>query len=118
MMNADADSVYIRCKSDITWRLIGEFSQWYGRLGTMGEIPRAFAGVTSAHQQVIVILSGLPFDDVERREFVIWLCREEQVDAYVYGTHVMSAKSGETPTELLALYASSHRFNINASFAP
>ncbi len=92
---ANADSAYTRCKSDISWRLIGELSQWYGRLGTMGEIPRAFAGVTTSHQQLIVILTGLPFDDVERREFLIWLCRQEKIGAYVYGTHVMSAKPGD-----------------------
>ena len=38
-------------------------------------------------RQAYVILTGLPLDHMQRRDFLIWLCRTEQFTAYAYGTH-------------------------------
>ena len=103
-------------RSDIGWVLITEFAQWYGALGARGEIPRAFSGLTATGRQAIVILPGLPFDHVERREFLIWLCREEGIVAYVYGTHIAVA-DGDRQEERLELYASSPLLDLFSSFA-
>ncbi|MEW9836584.1 hypothetical protein [Mesorhizobium marinum] len=108
----DEGDAHIRCKFDISWRLIRQFSLWYRRLGAMGTIPFTFGGVTSDHRQVSIILSGLPFDEIAQREFLIWLCREEDIAAYVHGAHVVSSRPSETPTEGLMLHASSILFNI------
>src|SRR5262249_32038387 len=68
--------------------LAHEFAVWLRNLGLQGILPRAFTGVTLGGVQGIIILTGLPFDHVQRRDFLIWLCRVEHFVAYAYGTHV------------------------------
>ncbi|TGT53511.1 hypothetical protein EN813_047525 [Mesorhizobium sp. M00.F.Ca.ET.170.01.1.1] len=103
-------------RSDVAWHLMMEFAEWYGRLGSTGKLPRAFSGVAADGKQAVVDLSNLPLDHVQRREFLIWLCREERMHAYVYGTHV-GASDGRTVDEQLLLYASSPRFDMSSVFA-
>ena len=79
-----------------------------------GVIPRAFTGVTKDGKQAIVILTGLPLDHVQRRDFLIWLCRTEGFVAYAYGTHVgIAADSASTVTEGIDIYASSNRYDAS-----
>jgi len=95
--------------------LADEFETWFRNLAAQGELPRAFTGVTQAGGQAVVVLSGLPLNHVQRREFLIWLCREEQFNAYAYGSHVAIAADPKTPTisEALDIYASSDLYDVS-----
>jgi hypothetical protein len=95
--------------SDLAAVLARELAVWFRNLGAQGVIPRAFTGVTKEGRQGIVILTGLPLNHVQRRDFLIWLCRNEQFVAYAYGTHVEIADSASTFTEGVDIYASSAR---------
>ncbi len=104
-------------RSDMAWLLQTEFASWYGELGAKGKMPRAFTGVTDAGRQAVVIISDSLFDHVQRREFLIWLCREERIWAYVYGTPVTVAEADDTFVDRLDFYASSSRFDMSSTFA-
>lgn len=101
---------------DIAETLVEEFANWYSNLGAAGAIPRAFSGVTEDWRQFIVVLTGIPIEERNRREFLIWLCRREAVIAYIYGTHVGIADDHSVPptiSEAVDLYASSANLNIS-----
>jgi hypothetical protein len=101
-------------ESDLAAVLTAEFHAWFQNLGPNGVIPRVFTGVTADGKQAIVILTGLLLDHVQRREFLIWLCRCEQFVAYAYGTHVgIATDSTSDITEGISIYASSERYNVS-----
>lgn len=81
-----------------------------------GRASRAFTGITSDGKQVIIILADLPFDHVQRREFLIWLCRNEAFVAYAYGTSVGIADDSDAFREGLDIYASSNRYDVSKTF--
>jgi hypothetical protein len=94
--------------------LVHEVAAWFRNLVSQGTIPRAFTGVTKDGDQAIVIVTGLPFDRVQRRDFLIWLCRTEGFVAYAYGTHVgIAADSASTLAEGIDIYASSDRYDAS-----
>ncbi len=100
--------------SDLALALMAEFAQWFQALGAKGVLPRAFTGVTKSGDQAVIILTGLPLDDVQRRELLIWLCRNEEFVAYAYGTHVGIANDSSAGiTEGLDIYASSDRYDTS-----
>jgi hypothetical protein len=92
--------------------LAHEFAGWFRNLSVQGILPRAFTGVTSEGKQSIIILTGLPLDHVQRRDFLIWLCRVEQFVAYAYGTHVGRADDDSNLTEGVDIYASSDSHDV------
>ncbi len=98
---------------DLASGLIAEFVVWFQNLGAKGILPRAFTGVTNDGKQAVIVLTGLPLDHIQRREFLIWLCRNEGFVAYAYGTHVGIAKDTSTVTECLDIYASSNRYDAS-----
>lgn len=102
---------------DIAVNLAGEVATWLQNLGAKGALPRAFTGITREGKQAIVILTGLPFDHVQRREFIIWLCRQEKFVAYAYATHVGVADDDFRVTEALDVYASSDRYDVSITFS-
>jgi hypothetical protein len=97
--------------SDLASLLIAEFAEWFQTLGAKGVLPRAFTGVSKGGKQAVVILSGLPLDHIQRREFLIWLCRTEEFVAY--GTQVGIADESSAVTEGLDIYASSNKYDIS-----
>lgn len=99
--------------SDLALVLIGEFSAWFETFGVEGILPRAFTGVTSDGKQAVIILTGLPLDHIQRREFLIWLCRTEGFVAYAYGTQVGIADDTSSFTEGLDIYASSYHYDAS-----
>jgi hypothetical protein len=72
--------------------LVDEFGEWYRNLATRGAVPCAFTGVTANGNQAVIILTGLSLNHVQRREFLIWLCRTESFVSYAYST-----QSKQTP---------------------
>jgi hypothetical protein len=101
---------------DLAAVLASEFDIWFRTLGARGFIPRAFTGVTKEGKQAVVILTGLTLDHVQRREFLIWLCRTEQFVAYAYGTHVAIAADSTSPmSEGIDIYASSDCYDVSKS---
>lgn len=97
---------------DLASLLIAEFAEWFQNLGAKGVLPRAFTGVSKGGKQAVVILSGLPLDHDQRREFLIWLCRTEEFVAYAYGTQVgMPMNLRLSPS--LDIYASSNKYDIS-----
>jgi hypothetical protein len=98
---------------DLASGLIAEFVVWFQNLGAKGILPRAFTGVTNDGKQAVIFLSGLPLDHIQRREFLIWLCRNEGFVAYAYATHVGIAKDTSTVNEGLDVYASSNRYDAS-----
>jgi hypothetical protein len=58
--------------------LAGEVVTWFQNLGAKGALPRTFTGITRDGKQAMVILTELSFGHVQRREFLVWLCRHEQ----------------------------------------
>lgn len=99
--------------NDLATLLAEEFAVWFRNLSVHGFLPRAFTGVTQGGQQAIVILTGLPLDRIQRREFLIWLCRAEQFVAYAYGTHVGIITSPSTASEGIQITASSDRYDVS-----
>jgi hypothetical protein len=100
--------------SDLAAVLAAEFNVWFRNLGAQGVLlQRAFTGVTKEGKQGIIILSGLPLNHVQHRDFLIWLCRTEQFVAYAYGTHVGIADTPSTISDAIAIYASSHRYDVS-----
>jgi hypothetical protein len=100
--------------NDTATALATEFEMWFRNLSEQAVLPRAFTGVTKDGKQAVIILTGLPLTDVQRRNFLIWLCRNEEFVAYAYGTHVGIAESSSGPiTEGLDIYASSGRYDVS-----
>lgn len=102
---------------DLATMLAREFETWFQTLKAATP-PRAFTGVTQAGRQAVVVLNGLPFDHVQRREFLIWLCRMEHFIAYAYGTHVAIADETDPPklSEGIDIYASSDHYDVSVTF--
>ena len=98
---------------DLASGLIAEFVVWFQNLGAKGILPRAFTGVTKGGKQAVIVLTGLPLDHIQRKDFLIWLCRNEGFVAYAYGTHVGISKDSSTVTEGLDIYASSNRYDTS-----
>jgi hypothetical protein len=81
-------------------------------------IPRAFTGVTQGGKQAVVVLTGLPIDRIQRRDFLIWLCRNEEFTAYAYATQVGVADDNLSGfTEALDIYASSDRYDVSQTLS-
>jgi TPR repeat protein len=100
--------------SDLAVILVSEFEAWFQSLASKGVLPRAFTGVTKNGNQVVVVLTGLPLDHVQRRDFLIWLCQTEQFVAYAYATRVgVAADSDSAITDSLDIYASSDRYDAS-----
>jgi hypothetical protein len=96
-----------QARDDLAVQLIAELTVWYQRLSDTA-IPRVISGVKQDGQQVVVILTGYGLDHhVQRRKFLIWLCRKEQFIAYGYVTHVGRADGSEG----LDISASSESFD-------
>jgi hypothetical protein len=94
--------------------LVDEFAVWHRNLAEKGIVPRAFTGVTTNGNQTVVILTGLPLDHVQRRDFLIWLCRTEGFVGYAYSTRVgiVDEKNGEA-IESLDIYGSSAHLDVS-----
>ena len=93
---------------DLAVVLASEFDIWFRNMSAKGALPRAFTGLTKDGKQAVVILTDLPFDDVQRRNFLIWLCRMEQFVAYAYGTRVGTVDESGKINENIDIYASSN----------
>jgi hypothetical protein len=103
-----------QASSDSAVVLVQEFAAWFRNLALQGVVPRTFTGVKRDGKQAIVILTGLPLDHVQRRDFLIWLYRTEGFVAYAYGTHVgIAADSASTLAEGIDIYASSDRYDAS-----
>lgn len=100
---------------DLAAVLAYEFAVWFERNGAQGSLPTAFSGITKDGKQVIFFLTGFPFNHVQRRDFLIWLCRAEQFVAYVYGTHVERIDRASNVTEGVEISASSDRNDVSQS---
>lgn len=92
--------------------LVDEFADWHRNLGQKGVIPRAFTGVTATGKQAVLVLTGLPLDRIQRRQFLIWLCRKEEFVGYAYSTEVGIAGQDGAMTEALDIYGSSARQDV------
>ncbi len=102
-----------QASNDVATLLVDEFEAWFRSLGADGFLPRAFTGVTKGGKQAVVILTGLPFDHVQRRDFLIWLCRAEQFETYAYGTHVgIIDDASLTASEGIRICASSEWYDV------
>jgi len=93
--------------------LAEEFGEWHRNLAAKGVIPRAFTGVAATGKQAVVILTGLPLNHIQRRQFLIWLCRIEGFVGYAYSTQVGISNEGREITEALDIYASSAHFDVS-----
>jgi hypothetical protein len=100
-------------ENDLALVLIGEFSAWFEALSGKGILPRAFTGVTRDGKQAVIVLTDLPLDHVQRRAFLIWLCRTEAFVAYAYGTRVGIADDSSSFTEALDIYASFYDYDVS-----
>jgi hypothetical protein len=101
-----------QASNDLATLLVDELEAWFRSLGASGFLPRAFSGLTKGGKQAVVILTGLPFDHVQRRDFLIWLCRAEQFETYAYGTHVGIISGPSTASEGIKIYASSEWHDV------
>lgn len=93
--------------------LVDEFTDWHRKLGEKGVVPRAFTGVTATGRQAVVVMTGLPLDRIQRRQFLIWLCRKEEFVGYAYSTEVGIAGQDGAITEALDIYGSSARLDVS-----
>lgn len=93
--------------------LVAEFADWHRNLGGKGVIPRAFTGVTATGRQAVLVLTGLPLDRIQRRQFLIWLCRKEEFVGYAYSTEVGISGQDGAIAEALDIYASSARLDVS-----
>lgn len=101
-----------KASNDLATLLVDEFEAWFRSLGARGFIPRAFTGVTGGGKQAVVILTGLPLDHVQRRDFLIWLCRAEQFEAYAYGSHVGIIDGNSSVSEGIEFCASCQSYDV------
>jgi hypothetical protein len=99
--------------NDLAWLLADEFEAWHRNLAEKGIIPRAFTGVTTNGNQAVVILTGLSLNHIQRRDFLIWLCRTEGFVGYAYSTQVGIANENGETNEALDIYASSVRLDVS-----
>src|SRR5262249_24081676 len=99
--------------TELAQLLVAEFAAWHRNLGEKGVIPRAFTGVTATGRQAILVLTGLPLDRIQRRQFLIWLCRKEEFIGYAYSTEVGISGQDGAITEALDIYASSARLDVS-----
>jgi hypothetical protein len=97
----------------LAWLLANEFETWHRDLAEKGIVPRAFTGVTTNGNQAVVILTGLPLNHVQRRDFLIWLCRTEGFVGYAYSTQMGVANENGEAIEALDIYASSDRLDVS-----
>ena len=99
---------------DLATLLVKELVTWFRAIGARGVILRVFTGVTKDGRQAYVILTGLPLDHIQRRDFLIWLCRTERFTAYAYGTHVgVTDDDGSSVGEGIAIHASSEWYDVS-----
>jgi hypothetical protein len=99
---------------DLAAVLAAEFEGWFRNLSSQGAIPRAFTGVTKDGTQVTVFLTDLPLDHIQRRDFLIWLCRTHQFVAYAYATHVkILDEDNPADAEGIDIYASSDLYDVS-----
>ncbi|MGA7490749.1 MAG: hypothetical protein WBW74_27830 [Xanthobacteraceae bacterium] len=101
-----------QASNDVATLLVDEFDAWFRSLGACGFIPRAFTGVTKGGKQAVIILTGLPLDHVQQRDFLIWLCRAEQFESYAYGSHVGIIDGDSTIGEGVEFCASSRSYDV------
>jgi hypothetical protein len=100
-------------ETELARLLVAEFVAWHRNLGEKGVIPRAFTGVTATGRQAILVLTGLPLDHIQRRQFLIWLCRKEEFIGYAYSTEVGTYGQDGAIIEALDIYASSARLDVS-----
>ncbi|HOF42100.1 MAG TPA: hypothetical protein PLD73_18680 [Candidatus Hydrogenedentes bacterium] len=85
--------------------LAAEFEEWFRNLATCeGVAPRAFTGVARNGQQVVVILNDIPWTrpaHIQRRAFINWLCRKENITAYAVAT-MMVLKDNSCELDIVA----------------
>jgi hypothetical protein len=113
----DKNEIASQSSNDLAVALSSEFEAWFRDNCAKGALRRSFTGVTKDGVQAVVILTGSPFDHVERRDFIIWLCRKEKFIAYAYGTPVgRLSDDTSTVTEGLDIFASSDRYSVEVDF--
>jgi hypothetical protein len=61
---------------------------------------------------VVLVLKGVTLDPVQRRNFLIWLCKAEQFVAYAYGTPVKIAEDRGRLVDAYDIYASSPAYDV------
>ena len=99
---------------DLATLLVEELVTWFRAIGARGVILHVFTGVTKDGRQAYVILTGLPLDHIQRRDFLIWLCRTEQFTTYAYGSHVgVADDDGSSVGEGIAIHASSEWYDVS-----
>ncbi len=70
---------------DLADRLAGEFEHLYMQaLLPSGDHAIRFSGVTAQQKQFILEVPSSYFEEAQRREFCLWLCRKEALVAYAY----------------------------------
>ena len=101
--------------TDLAAVLAAEFEGWLRNLSSKGVILRTFTGVTANGSQVTLILSGLPLTRVQRRDFLIWLCRTQRFVAYAYASHVgiFNEDGAGGSSEGINIYASSDLYDVS-----
>jgi hypothetical protein len=118
MATEESAAIAKEASSDLASVLASEFVVWFEALGAKGVLPRAFTGVTQGGKQAVVVLTGLPIDRIQRRDFLIWLCRNEEFTAYAYATQVGVADDKLSGfTEALDIYASSDRYDVSQTLS-
>ena len=104
--------------ADIAEQLVAQAQKWFETFGAEGKVPRVFTGITRDARQLIIELDSLPFDDVKRRDFMVWLSQRYDLVAYAYATHVTKRASGrDDPVEALDIYASSFDKDVFADLS-
>jgi tetratricopeptide (TPR) repeat protein len=104
--------------ADIAEQLVAQAQKWFETFGAEGKVPRVFTGITRDARQLIIELDSLPFDDVKRRDFMIWLSQRYDLIAYAYATQVTKQVPGRAdPTEALDIYASSLEKDVFADLS-
>lgn len=118
MATEESAAIAKEASSDLASVLASELVVWFQALGAKGVLPRAFTGVTQGGKQAVVVLTGLPIDNNQRRDFLIWLCRNEEFTAYAYATQVGVADDNLSGfTEALDIYASSDRYDVSQTLS-
>ena len=104
--------------ADIAEQLVAQAQKWFETFGAQGKVPRVFSGITRDARQLIIELDSLPFDDVKRRDFLIWLSQRYDLVAYAYATHVTKQAAGRDDVEeALDIYASSFDKDVFANLS-
>ena len=104
--------------ADLAEQLVAQAEKWFETLGAQGKMPRVFSGITRDARQLIIELDSLPFDQVKRRDFLIWLSRKYDLVAYAYATHITKQAVGQDGlVESLDIYASSFDKDVLANLS-